>query len=101
MTQKHHYFASFAFGWKTAATRDEAVNGLVEGFRNDVKTIVKNSHKNGSPGAYIWTCKVNAPQDAKYGINFFQPVDVDIEDGKNHFVTYVTNKSIAYHTEGE
>ncbi len=96
----HHYFASFAFGWKTAATRDEAVKGLVDGFRSDVKTMARNGQKTGSPGAYIWSCKVNAPQDAHYSINFFKPEDVDIEDGNHHFVTYVTNKEIAYYTEG-
>lgn len=95
---EHHYFASFAFGWKTANTRDEAVKGLVDGFRSDVKNIVKNALKKGNPGCYIWTCKVKAPSDARYGINFYQPQDVPIEDGQHHHVTYVTNKQIAYHT---
>jgi len=93
-----HYFASFGLGWATAATRDEVVNKLVDGFRSDVKRMTANIHKDGGLGAYIWTCKVNAAEDAKYSIEYYMPKGVDISDAKEHYITYVSAKKVAYHT---
>ena len=97
--KEHHYFASWALGWATADTRDEAVKRLVEGFRAEFKRGVAGAHKDGEIGAYIWSVKVNAAADTKYKINWFKPVGVELEDVMDHFVTYVTNKKIAYYTE--
>lgn len=95
----HHYFASFTFGWAVAPTREEAIEKLVNAFRSEVKKITQISHKEGSPGCYIWTCRVNESQDTRYKIDMFQPVDVDIDEGRHHHVTYVTAKKIAHTTE--
>lgn len=94
----HHYFASCAFGWKTADTRDEAIKGLVAGFRSDLKTCTANLHKKGELGAYIWSCKVLADKEAKYRINFFAPEGVEIAEGIHHHLTYVTAKEVAYYS---
>ncbi len=97
-TKEHHYFASNAIGWKVAATRDEAVIGLVEGFRSEFKGMVARVHKNGDPGSYVWSCKVETPIKEDYKINFFAPVGVPKTEPRDHYVTYVTNKKIAYYT---
>jgi hypothetical protein len=97
----HHYFASCALGWKTADTRDEAIKGLVAGFRSDLKRMTANLHKKGELGAYIWSCKVLADKTAKYKINFFAPEGVEIEEGLHHHITYLTAKETAYFTTKE
>lgn len=91
-----HFFASCVFGWASATTRDEAIEKLVNSFRSDYKGIVKNSQKNGSPGAYVWTCQVNAPADAQYSIEYYAPRGIDTQDGQEHAVTYLTDKAIAH-----
>ena len=93
-----HYFASCAFGWATADTRDEAVRKLVDKFHRDFTTITKNSLKKGIPGAYLWSCQVNAPSTAKYGIEFYMPRGIATEDGLHHHVTYITAKQMSYFT---
>ena len=97
---EHHYFASFGMGWKTADTRSEAVKGLVAGFRPEFKSMTAASHKKGGRGAYIWSCRVEVPSDVNYDIEWFAPKGVTKTDAKEHYVTYVTNKEIAYYTEG-
>ena len=98
-----HFFASCALGWATASTRDEAIEKLVNSFRREYKSMIKGAHKSGNPGAYVWTCQVNAPADTHYQINFYAPVDVDTQDGQEHAVTYLTDKAMAhtrdYHQE--
>ena len=93
---EHHYYATWALGWATADTREEAIERLVDAFRSDFKTIVKNSHKNGELGAYVWSVKVLAPSDTPYKIEYYTPKGVDLEDAQEHAVTYVTNKEVAY-----
>ena len=101
MTAPHHYFASFGMGFKTAPTREGAVNGLIEGFRREFKSIIDACHKEGKPGAYIWSCRVDSPIDTQYRIEWFAPTGVAKSDVEEHYVTYVTGKDIAYYTEGE
>ncbi len=91
-----HFFATCVFGWSTAPTRDEAIEKLVNRFRSDFKKIVKNSQKDGIPGAYVWSCQVNAPAETQYKIEWFQPVGVDIEECHEHAVTYLTDKQLAH-----
>ena len=100
-TPNHHFFASFGMGWKTASTRKEAVEGLVEGFRREFKPMVVAAQKRGKPGAYIWSCRVEVSKDTDYKINFFAPIGVAKTDAMEHYVTYVTGKDIAYYTEGD
>ena len=96
----HHYFASTVFGWKTANTREEAINGLVKGFRSELTPMVKNSQKRGDIGVYVWTCKVPLPNDADhpYRIEFYAPKDVGATEGQHHYVTYLTGKQMAYNS---
>ncbi len=91
-----HYFATCIFGYATAPTREEAIEALVNRWRRDLKGVVKNCHKDGIPGAYLWTCKVNAAEDAGYKIEWFMPKGVDIEDTQEHAITYLTDKQLAY-----
>ena len=94
--ENFHYFATFALGWATAPTREEAIEKLVAANRNELKPIVKNTQKDGLPGAYIWTCKVHAPADANYKIEWYQPKGVETSDHQEHAVTYLTNTQIAH-----
>lgn len=91
-----HFFATCALGWASAETRDEAIRKLVNRFLIDFKSMVKGGKKNGDPGAYVWTCQVNAPADAEYSIEYYQPRGVDIEDGREHAITKVTNKTMEW-----
>ena len=101
MESKHHYFASFALGWATAQTRKEAIEKLSNMFRSDMKAITQNIQKDGKPGAYLWSCKVNAPENTKYEINYFAPKGVEIDQGMHHHITYITAKKMAYTSETE
>lgn len=93
-----HYFASCALGWATADTRDQAVRKVVAAFRADMKRATTGGQKRGDPGAYVWSCKVQAPADTKYSINYYAPQNVRWIEGKHHYVTYITQKAIAYCT---
>lgn len=97
--QQHHYFASFVLGWATGVTRGEAVEKLISNFRSDFKTITANCQKDGEPGCYLWSCKVDAPADSAYKIRNYAPYDVKTCRGLHHHVTYVTGKKVAYTTE--
>ncbi len=101
MNAPHHFFASFGMGFKTAPTREKAIYGLIEGFRSDFKPMVAAAHKEGRPGAYIWSCRVDSPIDTKYQIEWFAPTGVAKSKAEEHYVTYVTGKAIAYYTEVE
>lgn len=101
MEKNYHFFASCVFGWATAETRHEAIKKLVNHFRGNLTDIVKSAHKNGEPGAYVWTCYVHAPGDAKYNIEYFAPKDVKTSHGRDHYVTYLTKKEISYWTNNE
>jgi hypothetical protein len=94
----HHYFATFALGYAKGATREEAVSKLVKGFRSNFKEISSNLQKEGQLGAYIWSAKVHVPLEGEYGINFYQPVGVEVSETREHFVTYVAGKKFAYLT---
>ena len=93
-----HYFASCAFGFALADTREEAIQKLVNGFRRDLTPVVKNAQKNGEPGCYMWSCLVEAPADAEYQISFYAPQGVGVRDGEHHYCTYLTAKQMAYCT---
>ena len=91
-----HYFASCAFGWATAETRDAAIRKLVNAFHEEYKRSVPNAHKEGEPGSYLWSCEVHGPSDAKYSIEFYAPKGIHTADGRHHYVTYITKKSMNY-----
>jgi hypothetical protein len=96
----HHYFATWALGWATASTRKEAVEKLVGADRAAFKRSVLAAHKNGEPGTYVWSCRVNVDEDTPYKINCFQPVGVDFDEVLEHDITYVSAKQIAFTNEG-
>lgn len=98
MKMDHHYFSSCGLGWAIAETRDEAIKKNVNQFRSEFKTMTKNLQKKGEIGGYIWSVRVNAPIDHKYGINFYRPEGVEITEGRHHYTTYITNKEIQYYT---
>jgi len=99
----HHYFASCAFGWATAPSRDEAIKKMVGEFRSDVKRITQAVQKRGDgPGFYLWSCKVLAPSDAQYSIEWYAPKGIEIQDAQESYVTHITAKDLAYWTaEGQ
>jgi hypothetical protein len=91
-----HYFATCFGGWVVAATRPEAVKQLLRANDRTVRDSIK---ANGS--FYVWTCRVHAPIDAKYQINFFKPEGVDIDEGKHHEVIKMTVKDLRVLTSDE
>ena len=93
-----HYFASCGLGYATAEDQDDAIRKLVGAFRSEFRNMTNNGRKRGQPGGYLWTCKVHAPSDTKYSIEFYAPKksDVDWSEGEHHYTTYVTAKEIAY-----
>ena len=101
MEKEHHYFASCVYGWATAQTRDNAINKLVNAFRPEFKRMTTEGQKRGDLGAYIWSCKVLAPSDAKYSIEYYQPKGISIGAGIHHYVTYITQKHLSYFSSEE
>ena len=93
--KNHHYFASHGLGFATGATRDEAIENVIDGFRHDLKPWVRNHHKAGDPGVYIWSVKVMGSSEKNYKVAWFAPVGVRMYGGREHYVTYVTNKKHA------
>ena len=98
MSQQHHYYACMGFGWNTAKTRREAVNGLIRMFRHEFKRIAANQIKDNQPGAYIWSCEVPLPADAEYKINYYKPEVEGLADSQEHYVTRVTQKEANWFT---
>lgn len=92
----HHYFASNAFCWATAPTKKEAVEKAVRarGLKA-VREGIKNAHRNGSAGFYIWSCRVECSPDAGYSIEYFSPKDVPISEGVHNHITHITKTEIS------
>lgn len=96
--ENQHYFASCVFGWAVATTREEALEKCLNQFRTDIKRIVLNRQKEGSPGFYMWSCKVPLPIEAHYSIDWFAPQVDGVTGAQEHYVTYVTVKKHAIWT---
>lgn len=71
-----HYYATTAFGWSVAATREEAIAGCARYAGND---LIKRNALIG--GLYCWSCRVGLPQSAHYTISEYMPRRVTV-DGK-------------------
>lgn len=100
MKTNHHYFASHALAFAMAESREAAIEKLITGYPGGLKSWLLNAHKDGEPGIYIWTCKVNVPlDDLSYKIEWFAPKGVDIEDGGEHYLTYVSAKKFAIYNK--
>jgi hypothetical protein len=88
----HHFFATHALNWATSdVSREDAIEKLC---RVTDPTWVKNCLKSGNL-LTVFTCQVNCPMDQAYKIQWFQPVDVDTQDGENYYVTYLTRTTHA------
>jgi len=101
MKNHHHYFASTAMGWATAATRKEALDKAVRDCEWSLKSVLLRMSKKGLMGPYVWTCKVEAPLDAEYKIDLYRPKDVPINSGRHHHLTYISKNHIACTTSKE
>jgi hypothetical protein len=93
---QHHYFASHGLGWASGETRDEAVTKVIGAFRQDIKGAIRNCHKAGEPGWYVWSVRVEGPSTLEYGIEWYRPVGVPILAPREHHITYVTKTASAY-----
>lgn len=85
-----HYFATCVYGWATHATREGAILKLVKSFQRDIAAQIKRHQKFADLGLYVWSCKVNGPQDARYTIEFFQPKGVEISETQEDTVIRAT-----------
>ena len=96
---KYHYFATHALGCATADTREGAIEKLLRGLNlgraGDLRTIVANCHKAGDPGLYVWTIKVVGAEPGSYTIEWFAPKGVEVEEPREHYLTYFTKKKFA------
>ena len=99
MGNNYHYYASHALGYAMAESREEAVEKLAKMSGMNMKSWLLNSHKEGEPGVYVWSCKVMLPIDAEYKIEWFQPVGVPKMDGREHYVTYYSAKKVAIYNK--
>jgi len=99
MGNNYHYFASHALAFAMADTREAAIEKLIKGYPGGLKSWLLNTHKDGEPGIYIWTCKVNTPLEEGYKIEWFMPKGVDTENGKEHYLTYITAKKFAIYNK--
>ena len=97
--QPYHYFASNVFGWAVAHTRKEAVEAVTrDAGTSTVKRITENARKKGDLGMYAWSCRVLAPKDAHYKINYYAPQGVETDSARHHHITYITQKELAFNT---
>ena len=96
---EHHYFATCALGWAKADTRDDAIHKLVEQFSDTLKGIVTRGLKEGQLNAYLWSCRVMAPIETDYPIEFFEPRDVTCEEGVHHHLLNVRKGGCGYTSE--
>lgn len=74
--QQHHYFGSTGLFWATGSTRQEVIQKLAKRLSDNTNLLLAGAVKK-SGGVYCWTCRVNAPEDANYGISNYAPRDVD------------------------
>lgn len=71
-----HIFGSTAINWAVGKTREEVLKRLA---RDAGASIIK-ANKTKYGGLYAWTCIVDAPQSAHYGIKAYQPAGVPTRD---------------------
>lgn len=84
-----HYFGSTAFNWAIGSTRQEVIDKLAKSAGEESNAL-KAANVKVTGGLYCWTCKVHATKDVDYGIEYFQPVGVEISDG---FECNIVNKN--------
>jgi hypothetical protein len=88
--QAHHYYGCTGFNWATAPTREEVITKLA---RDLGASVIRQSKKNNG-GVYCWTCKVNAPQNTPYAIEYYQPKGVEWVESKECLIISVKGTNI-------
>ena len=88
-----HWFANHALGWACGTTREEAIEKLLLSHLTD-PTWVRNCLKDGQ-FVTVYSCKVHAPIEQNYRIEWFQPKGVETSEGRNDLVTYLTKTKYA------
>jgi hypothetical protein len=86
-----HFFASTAMNFARGATRKAAMDRLMSVTDS---SWVNNCLKAGTP-LTIWTCRVGAPIEARYAIEWYMPTGVVIDQGENYMVTHKTKAKYA------
>lgn len=72
----HHYFGSTALFWTVGETRQEVIQKLAKRLSDNTGLLMAAQvAKQG--GVYCWTCRVEAPIDAKYGIRNYAPEGIN------------------------
>lgn len=92
-----HYYGSTAFTWAVGQTREEVLRALAKDAGKDL--IQNNVRKNG--GLYVWTCRVDLPQDSVYSIRNFHPVEVPIDPSTIHEYNIQSVKGTVYPIDKE
>lgn len=93
----YHYFVSHGLGWATAPTLEEAIKkAFCTSYYGDMRKWLSNIHKDGGFGIGAYACRVLAPEDASYKIEWFAPRGVETDEQMNIYVTYVTQKKVAW-----
>lgn len=96
--KEFHWFVSHGMGWKCGATLQEAMEGaFCTSYFGDMKSWLRTIHRDGTgAGIPAFACRVLAPMDADYDIDYFVPVGVDRDECQNLLVTYVTQKHVTW-----
>ncbi len=92
MTNKTHFFATHALGYAKAETRLKAVEKLL--LQNTDPSWVRNCLKDGHH-VTVFSCEVHGDIDEGYRVEWYQPKDIEISDGRNEMVTYLTKTKFA------
>lgn len=63
-----HYFATCALAWAVGSSHADAIKKLA---RSLDPAWIRSCVKSG--GVYVWSCRVELPRSASYGISFYKP----------------------------
>ena len=94
MSNDTHWFANHALGWACGATREEAIEKLLLAGHITDPTWVRNCLKDGQ-FVTVYSCKVHAPIEENYRIEWYVPKGVETSEGQNDLVTYLTKTKYA------
>lgn len=96
----HHYFASTAFNWSVAPTREEAIAKVARAAGASViKSAVAfakagKSNRDDAAGLYCYSVRVEVPQSAHYSINNYAPVGVPLSQAQHCDIVAVSGKHV-------
>lgn len=75
---EHHYYATTAYGWCTANTKDAAIRAVARDLGSGVIT---RARKSSQGGFFAHVVRVDLPEAAHYTINDYLPHTITREDG--------------------